>query len=126
MARFAEILDVAKELAIPDGVRMIIAEYAELTNEERALYLLQRHGGSIYHVTKKNGFKQILSMRINLNKEDTISIYDISKDKYNRNYPTYTIARRLREQFWRSSANGRLTHKLAPLWQLIYDEWIAL
>ncbi len=47
MARLAKILSELDILGIPDGVRMIIATYAHLTDEERTLMLLRLHGGEI-------------------------------------------------------------------------------
>lgn len=127
MARFEEILVVTKELAIPDGVRIIIAEYAELTDEERTLYLLHRNNGQVCRTCNRNGYKRVLNIHTSTHGgEDTIAVWDGLRNKYDRHYTTQAMTRKLRTRFWTSNTDGRRAHKLASLWQQIYDLWIAL
>lgn len=111
MVRFAKILDVAKELAIPDGVRMIIAEYAELTDEERTILAIRQ--------IDDDDFLEVHP----LNERTIIVGGSVDADLY---IDVRVVARILRKRSW---ATHRYTHHctwLAPLWQKAYDVWIAL
>jgi hypothetical protein len=126
MARFAKILDVAKELCIPNPLCVMIAEYGDFTDEERTIELLEFHAMAASLLGDEQYFKQKLELRIHPWREDTIIISDGYNRAYYRKYATRTVARKLRKRFWTGNLDGRRMNRLAPLWQRIYDVWIAL
>jgi hypothetical protein len=131
MARFAEILDVAKELGIPGGysdaasygVRMIIAGYAELTDIERTVLLLERHVGDIRVWDNTAG----ISIRIHDTLPNYVIVSESNSGSKNGQKTIRAISCHIRARSWtRCRDNSWFIKHLVPLWQKIYNEWIAI
>lgn len=133
MARLVKILSELDTLGIPDGVRMIIAGYAELTEEERIRYMMEISDG---RVTFSDEIGHSLTIRYsgNVCQLEIYNSYEYPQRIHNRSF--HHLAYMLREQFWLSQEWKFLLtstpfafkkgSRLTPLWQKIYDLWVAL
>lgn len=124
MAKYHQIIHELMKLSIPNGVRQIIAEYAFVSNQAKMIALLKNHNGCIRLFEEDEpprGGSKLFAYSWNNNS----IVLAPGGHRYGRRIPVENLVLILNSQFWNKCHLGNRMKRLAPLWQILYEEWMA-